>query len=140
MNRITSIVVYALASLLTSSGAAAQSRTVQATVPFDFTVGNKVLPAGTYRITPINSTAIEIRNRDMPVGAISTSVPDLMTNRASDSGKLVFHYYGHEYFLSQILCPSASMNMDLPTSKRERRAWHREASLEDGHKVFLALK
>ncbi len=140
MKGITSIVVFALASLLTTAGAVAQGRAVQATVPFDFTVGNKVLPAGTYTITPVSSGAIEIHNRDLPVGVLSPSVAEFVQANSTDPGRLVFHYYGHEYFLSQILCPSVSMNMDLPASKRERRAWHEDANLEGAHKVFLALK
>ena len=53
MKRITSTALFTLAVLVTAAlvpgtGAMAQGRAVRATVPFDFTVGDKLLPAGTY--------------------------------------------------------------------------------------------
>ena len=52
MKRITAIVaLLAAASTIGLGNAFAQGNAVRATMPFDFTVGNKVLPAGTYTIT-----------------------------------------------------------------------------------------
>ena len=50
MKRITAIALLAIANFAVAGTSFAQSRTVQAKVPFDFTVGNKLLPSGTYTI------------------------------------------------------------------------------------------
>src|ERR1700743_433439 len=50
MKRITAIALLAIANLAVAGTSFAQSKTVQAKVPFDFTVGNKLLPSGTYTI------------------------------------------------------------------------------------------
>ncbi|MBV8114110.1 MAG: hypothetical protein JO300_05170, partial [Silvibacterium sp.] len=51
MKRITTTALFILAALVTAGGAVAQDRAVRATVPFDFTVGDKLLPAGNYEIS-----------------------------------------------------------------------------------------
>ena len=56
MKRITAIALFAIASFAVADKSFAQGPTVQATVPFDFTVGNKLLPAGTYTIKRNQST------------------------------------------------------------------------------------
>jgi hypothetical protein len=50
----------AAASLMAPTGVSAQSRQ-QATIPFDFTVGQSLLPAGTYVITPLAPGVIAVR-------------------------------------------------------------------------------
>jgi hypothetical protein len=45
-------VLFTLAVFVTAGSALAQDRAVWATVPFDFTVADKLLPSGTYTITP----------------------------------------------------------------------------------------
>ena len=49
MKRITAIALFAAASALGAGHALAQDHAVQATMPFDFTVGNKLLPQGRTR-------------------------------------------------------------------------------------------
>ena len=64
MKRIASIALFALVSFVTVGFASAQERAVKADVPFDFTVGNKLVPAGTYTI----SAVFVQRNRDSEQG------------------------------------------------------------------------
>ncbi len=139
MKRIASIALFALVSFVTVGFASAQQRAVKADVPFDFTVGNKLVPAGTYTITADSksSNVIEIRNRDEHVAVLSMTSPD---DRQSKTGKLVFTRYGDQYFLSEILCASADMNMAVPASKAERRAHELQASLQNSSQVYIALK
>ena len=138
MKRITAIALFVIAAFITTGRAVAQDRAVRATVPFDFTVGDKLLPAGTYTITTASSDVIELRNYDRRIAILSTATPDSKESR--NGSKLVFDKYGDQYFLSEILCQSASMNVNLPTSKAEKRARVQEAMLHSVSEVFVAAK
>jgi len=134
---ITSIALFALVSFVTVGSISAQDRAVKATVPFDFTVGNTLLPAGSYTIAAEDTGVIKIRNTDGRIVLLSTTTPD---GKEAKTGELVFNKYGDQYFLREILCASADMNMAVPASKQEKRAREQEASLNTpGQQVYLAL-
>jgi hypothetical protein len=140
MKRTIAMAFFAVASLLTAGNVSAQESSVQATIPFDFAVGNTVLPAGTYIVSSENQQMVMIRNKDHWKLA-SMALIGRGDERYAGQGKLVFNKYGNEYFLNQILCPSAAIVAELPTSKREQKAKVREeASLEQPERVLLALK
>ena len=137
MKRITAITLLALAGIIGTGKALAQSG-VNATVPFNFTVGNKALPAGTYWITRTSGTAIAIRNHDAGEAVLSMTSQE---PNPSAKNVLVFDRYNGQYFLREILCESAKMNLDLPASKAEQRARELEAkNPTDAGQVMLALK
>jgi len=134
---ITSIALFALVSFVTVGSISAQDRAVKATVPFDFTVGNTLLPAGSYTIAAEDTGVIKIRNTDGRIVLLSTTTPD---GKEAKTDELVFNKYGDQYFLREILCASADMNMAVPASKQEKRAREQEASLNTpGQQVYLAL-
>jgi hypothetical protein len=136
MKRITAIASFVLASLISAGSVSAQDHTVRATVPFDFTVGNKLLPSGTYTITSDTPNVIVFQNGGRYL-AMSTVYAD---DNQSTTGKLVFKKYGDQYFLSEILCSPSYMNVQITTSKLEKRARIHEASLRGGDQIFVALK
>jgi hypothetical protein len=136
MKRITAIALFILASLVSAGSVSAQDNGVRATIPFDFTVGSKVLPSGTYTIQQGMTSLIVIRNREKNIAVMSTSHAD---SKQSKTGKLVFDKYGDQYFLREILCASVDMSVELPTSKMEKRARLQEARLESSPQVFIAL-
>lgn len=119
MKPFTTTALITLAGILGAGNALAQDRGVRATMPFDFEVGGQLLPAGTYTITPISDNRIEIRNRDKHVALQALALAD--SNR-SKRGVLVFDRYADQYFLHEILCEPADMNLNLPTSKDEKKA------------------
>jgi hypothetical protein len=120
MKPFTATALISLAGILGAGTALAQDRGVRATMPFDFEVGGQLLPAGTYTITPISDNRIEIRNRDKHVAMQALALAD--SNRSKRGGVLVFDRYSNQYFLHEILCESAAMNLNLPTSKEEKKA------------------
>src|SRR6201999_3188375 len=71
MKRITAIALFILASMVSAGSASAQDNGVRATIPFDFTVGNKVLPSGTYTIKPEQANVVAIVNREKSVTVLS---------------------------------------------------------------------
>lgn len=137
MKRITAFALFCLATLVTAGSVSAQDHTVQSTIPFDFTVGNTLLPAGTYTISSDTAHVVVIRNAAKHIQIANLSYP---SGEVSKKRELVFHKYGDQYFLSEIECSAAEMNMKLPTSKLEKRVHLQEASVRNDSQVYLALK
>ena len=140
MKRTTAIALLAIANFAISGTSFAQSNGVRATVPFDFTVGDKVLPSGTYTIKPesTNPNVIVIRSHDKAFAALSLVHQD--DNKSPNEGKLLFHKYGGQYFLSEILCEQADMNVEIPPSKSEKRAQLQQATLESSSQTVVAAQ
>jgi len=138
MKRISAIALLTIASFVTAGSALAADRGVEATVPFDFTVGNHLLPAGTYTIASSSSNVIEIRSSDGQI--VATTVALAAHDDAKGNGDLVFYRYGSKYFLSEVLCPSASMSAKLPASKMEKMAKTQEARLPYDGQILVAAK
>jgi hypothetical protein len=141
MNRISAIALFVAASFVTAGSAMAQDHRVQATVPFNFYVNGATLPAGTYTIgSEVTSPRIiTINERAKNVHLMAVTLPDESTSRPAN--KLVFHKYGNQYFLSEIRCDSASMNVHLTPSKQEKwaKASTQAAELRTDNNVLVAL-
>jgi hypothetical protein len=140
MKRTTAIALITMANFALAGTSFAQSNGVRATVPFDFTVGSKLLPSGTYTIQT-NSTSpnvIMIRSHDKPLATLSLVHQD--SNKSPNGGKLLFHKYGGQYFLSEILCDQAGMNVELPPSKTEKRAQLQQATLQSSSQTVVAAQ
>jgi hypothetical protein len=93
--------------------------TMIANVPFDFTVLDQHLKAGTYTLTSESpQSTILIRgeqgNTAMFVLAFSTQA-----SKIPKDAKLVFHRYGDRYFLSQIWYPWTDQGRQLRVSRVE---------------------
>jgi hypothetical protein len=144
MKRIPIIALFTLASLVSAGNVLAQTREVRAFVPFDFSVGNKLLPAGNYAFIAEKQDQILIRSNDQSQFAVLTRTADGDQTKWID-GKLIFNKYGDQYFLSEVLCSSAAFNVDIPTSRMEKNAQHQMAELQVPDKtgaaqVYIALK
>jgi hypothetical protein len=141
MNRISAIALFVAASFVTAGSAMAQDHRVQANVPFNFTVNGDKLPAGTYTIgSDISSpNVVTLNQREKNVHLMAITLPDQSSSRTTN--QLVFHKYGNQYFLSDIRCDSATMNLHLTTSKQEKwaKARTQEAELRTDNNVMVAL-
>ena len=132
MKHIT-VLAFLTAALISMASARAHAQASAFTVPFDFSVGNQVLPAGSYQVSyyPTKS-AIQIRSQDErfhALNAIHTADPSTSDN------VVVFTKYGNQYFLHEVLCGAVSMHVALPTSKLEKRARIQEAQLPHSETV-----
>ena len=139
MKRISVFALFTIAGFLTAGNALAQQHSVQATVPFDFTVGGKLLPSGTYTINPVSDTGIEIQSREQHVAMLSAA---FATSEQSKHGSvLVFEKRGSRYSLREILCESAAMNVSLPAEKKNKNTLIEEAQLyNDTAHVLIAAR
>jgi len=109
-----------LGLLFAVSAAQAQEPRVKANIPFDFVVGDRVLPAGEYVVSQFgqSNAAISILKEDRKAEVlILTSA--CTSSGPSKSGKLVFHAIGGRYFLSQVWTEGYDQGRQLRTSKAE---------------------
>jgi hypothetical protein len=140
MKRITAAALFTLESILGvgSTSAQVRSREVQATVPFDFTVGNQQLPAGTYSIARATDGTIQIQNQK---GHLVVMTLASENGGPSTGCMLDFDIHAGQKFLHAVLCQSAEISIDLPSSKLESRAREEEAKLhETGGHVMIAAR
>jgi hypothetical protein len=140
MKRTTAIALIAMANFVLAGTSFAQSNGVRATVPFDFTVGSKLLPSGTYTIEKesMHANVVVIRSHDKPIAIVSLVHQD--GNKSPNRGKLLFHKYGGQYFLSEILCDQAGMNLELSPSKTEKRVQLEQATLNSSSETVIAAQ
>jgi hypothetical protein len=99
----------------------AQSRPLRADIPFEFYVGEKLLPAGTYVLRPTaQGDAIRISNEK---GNESVFVMATLhrPNHAVDLNRVTFNRYGNTSFLSSIYWIGYPNGRQLATSKIERQ-------------------
>lgn len=105
-------ILFALAVL----PALAQDHILNAAIPFDFTVGGKLMPAGDYlvaRVTP--SGAWMLKSQAKAGGVLFVAMTEDYGQR--EQPKLLFRRYGGENFLAQIC--TGSIAVALPVSKQE---------------------
>jgi len=119
MNRLRSA-FFGLGLLLVASAVQAQSNGVKADIPFDFVVGNQMLPAGEYTVSNQGSVnqAILIRSDEGNSAALSLT-QSCSSLHPSAKTKLVFHTMGGRYFLYQIWTQGNYSGQQLPKSKAE---------------------
>jgi hypothetical protein len=90
--------------------------TVKVAIPFQFSVAGKTFPAGTYYIGPSGEKAMAIRSVAGPSLMVLTNA---VTANNVTAPKLVFHKYGHEYFLAQAWLRNSDSGRELFVSPRE---------------------
>ena len=99
------------------------------------------MPAGEYTISSPVRDVVQVRSADL--AKIATIVSIQSFNESGSGSQLVFDKYGDQYFLRHVLCPSmASLNLDVPQGKAEKRARSRalEANLHSGEETMVAAK
>ncbi|MCM3906277.1 MAG: hypothetical protein ND866_31705 [Pyrinomonadaceae bacterium] len=99
----------------------AQSSSVVADVPFEFTVGGKSLKAGEYSVRAFTASGdtLLIRNQDSNAAIIQLT-NSIRARIAPEQGKLVFHRYGQRYFLSEVWTTGEPTGRQFRKSAEER--------------------
>ncbi len=95
---------------------------VRANIPFDFVVGTKTLPQGTYTMKLDNMlpNVLVIYGQDNNEGALALSITALEKDIQDSSPKLVFNRYGDQYFLTQVWSGARLDGLTILKSRRER--------------------
>jgi hypothetical protein len=100
----------------------AQAVRLTANVPFEFSAGNRTLPAGEYSLLSTSTPQIlQIRNVAMHAGTVAFTNSVGNGDRAkAGAPRLVFNVYGNHYVLSQVWDGYLGTGYQLPRSRTER--------------------
>ena len=133
------------ALLIVASAAQGQSLANRArfNVPFDFTFGEKKLPAGQYTvgraIQNSDDHVVSIADQNGRSKALQLSHA-VFTRRENSRAVLVFHRYGDQYFLAQVWQAQASVGREFGISKKERELNKQLAANSSGDKAMAMMK
>ncbi len=138
MNRILIKTLLTAATLLVSAGAFAQVLE-QATIPFDFTVGQRSFPAGNYVVVRVAPGILEVRGwkGKQLLRAVTNVSPNQLVR--DNPHKLVFHVYSNQYFLSEIRPAVGEASGRLWPSGLERRLQQEQAAAGSQRTTQVAL-
>lgn len=118
MNRIKSLIFLVTAAILqTAPSLKAQQQVFNAEVPFEFSIGNRTLPPGEYRVTRRNAFLTVENRRDSSSALVLTSSAG--SSRDSQT-RLIFDRVDDLYFLRGIVAPVGGI--ELAVSSTERKA------------------
>lgn len=118
----TNLIVIGLIALLTVASAYAQPfGTMRVSVPFQFLAGDKVMPAGEYRIEVDPwFQRMALRRTDGSVGLWLAAHLTQKNGDAPETGMLIFHKYGNQFFFRGAWNAGELRGYELPVSRAER--------------------
>jgi len=120
------ITVLGIALTIVPAHAHSGSR-VSANIPFDFSVGNTTLKAGSYTIEQLQSGIISFNSDDEKEHQFALTFPG-DSEKQSQEPRLVFIRYGSEAFLKRVFLSGNEDCHELPESSRERDLINNQAS------------
>jgi hypothetical protein len=111
----------------------AQSKTLisKVEIPFDFSIRDKTLPAGVYRVERIFQDVLLIRGEDGQEVCVSLTMP-VRAREIPETGQLLFHRYGENYFLFQVWEQGSDDGRQFLKSRTERSIERDMAKQGDG--------
>ena len=112
--------VIGLMILVSAASAFAQTAPLRANIPFAFTAGEQVLPAGVYRVV-IDSQFRRLDVRSInAISGVVLSANKQFRGHSPDTATLIFHKYGNTYFLKQVWPAGRNDGYGLPATSAER--------------------
>ena len=107
-------------AIVLAAQVSAQTLTLKASVPFDFVVGGRIVPAGDYVVSTSGVLGVlQVWNEAkgmVPIFAVTSAVYGQRDGVAS----LTFHRYGGDYFLAAIWDGAGSGGRSIPISSTEK--------------------
>ena len=115
------VVTLALTLAVVSANGQSTANKVVANVPFEFSVGYKMLPAGDYSVQSIVSAGngLLIQSTDGKISALRLSEATRQIKERTKA-RLVFHRYGQRYFLAEVWNGVDNAGRQLTKSQEER--------------------
>jgi hypothetical protein len=131
-----------LAVLLFASAASlsAQSMKLRANVPFDFRLGEALMPAGEYRVDHANDV-VQFHSLTRAKAALSITRTDHRKTAApAGSGALIFNKIGESYFLAGVYPANSPVGRALPKTKAEKELTERSGGRIQTAAVLVPAK
>jgi hypothetical protein len=117
---IAATIVVGFLTVFTAQAQTSNTR-LTTTIPFEFYVKDRVMPAGEYSVTCLNPTSpnrvLQFRGKDGAGIVIQTG--NTVGKRREDA-RLVFHRIGKKYFLSQAWLPADDNGLTIQKSRIEK--------------------
>jgi hypothetical protein len=102
--------------------AAFAQNAAKATIPFDFTVGNKTVSAGEYTIVRVSSEHPQVLVLRDSNGEAQAIISGIVIEAVENTGhaRLLFNKYDDRYFLSQVWLSDTESGTSVPKTRLER--------------------
>jgi hypothetical protein len=131
MKRLIGFLPVATLAVVLAAPLAAQTMRVSASVPFEFMLAGRSMPAGEYTVQPLGSLGdAAIRVSSANASVVSLTINGSVSPRErTGQALLIFHRYGDQYFLARIVDGYRDTGVEIPTSRTEKEL-SKSASLE----------
>jgi len=126
----------ALAAAMACPYAHAQTVDARADVPFNFRMGDAVMPAGQYRIHE-SQGLLTLREENGKGTAMHLTLP-VSRSAVASNPSLEFKRYGSEYYLAKVWSPLSHDGQALIQGKREKELASRFRNIEPANTVLEA--
>jgi len=123
MKKFFSVIVAAsMLLIVVSAHAQLPGSAIRASIPFDFTVRGRTLPAGEYEITRLNDepSGLLLRNVNNKHDHVVFETEPVEANKLPRRSALVFNHYGDSYFLAEVVTAGEQTGRELEPSRAER--------------------
>jgi hypothetical protein len=107
-----------VAAAIVTAYAQSDARIV-ANIPFEFAVGDKVMPAGEYTVRHLSYNCLLIRSGDSSTALVFSTNRTRAATTPNES-VLVFNRYADQYFLSKVWTSGNDIGRELGQSRAER--------------------
>jgi hypothetical protein len=125
--RVTTLLALMVAFTAVSAQAQTSFNAHKFTVPFEFNVGDEVLPAGDYTVLVENQT-IRLRKSDGNANVIAIFRRTITANHGDNEVKLTFRQYGDQVYLSQVWLVDG-VGRELKRQKKESELLARDSRI-----------
>lgn len=141
--------VYTMIALIVMVGSLAVAAQAQggsgsrlvASIPFDFSVDGKTLPAGEYTVRQINPSSdrviLQLRSKDGHGAMIQMNN---VIGRANDGARLVFNRYGNQYYFSQAWMAAEATGLRATPNRAEHSEREIAGSRSKSETVALRVR
>ena len=137
------LTMIALMVLVGSLAAAAKAQSssrgkLVGNIPFEFSAGNQMLPAGEYIVKPVNPASDQVVLQIMSKDGRNSVMLRMTSTRgkASETARLVFRRYGDRYFFAQAWTPGECDGFEAPKSRDERNVAREFAGIKPQTKMI----
>ena len=121
MKKVLGCLSMAALAVVMAAPVSAQTLTVTASVPFDFVVAGRTMPAGDYVVNSIKIFGVlEVQDASQAATPALTRADASYGPGNGDGAYLTFRRYGGDYFLANVWAGPAVGGRSIPMSRSEK--------------------